>query len=174
MFQLTKLIRPTKAIKQMCNRPVLNGASKKANEPICINYQPGKQEWMWCTRLLCLRCTRPLFLQCALRFQRLLLLSKWISSLQDLLPLFGAWDHSSCNAHWAYKTYFLYCKSTASLQGLSRLPKSCGLPNRLIAHNHQIAQSLFARIERTQGYSTTKKSKPRFFGFFSQFLTKVW
>ena len=32
MFQLIEPIRPTKAIKQMRDRPILNGASKKANE----------------------------------------------------------------------------------------------------------------------------------------------
>ena len=51
-------------------------------EPVCIDYQPRKQEW--------LRCTRLLSLQCAL-------------SLRDLLPLFGVWDHYSCGVHWAYK-----------------------------------------------------------------------
>ena len=37
---------------------------------------------LWCTRLLFLR---------------------YALSLQDLLPLFGAQDHSSCGVHWAYK-----------------------------------------------------------------------
>ena len=42
--QLTEPIRPTKAIKQMRDQLIQNGAHKKAErtEPGCIDYQPGK------------------------------------------------------------------------------------------------------------------------------------
>ena len=50
------------------------------NEPVCINYQSGKQEWLWC--LPSLRCTRLLSLQCVL-------------SLQDLLPLLQEYTKST-------------------------------------------------------------------------------
>ena len=61
-----------------------------------------------------------------------------------LLPLSGEYQ--------AYKTYFLYCKSTPSLQSFPKPLKSWGLPDRLIAHNNWIAWSLSARVERVQGY----------------------
>ena len=62
-------------------------------------------------------------------------------------PLFGAREHFPCDAHWAYKgyylspdkhqaykTYYLYFQSTLrSLQGLPRPPRSCGSPERLVA-----------------------------------------
>ena len=99
-------------------------------EPVCIDYQPGKQEWLW--YLLSLWCTRPLSLWCAL-------------SLQKLLPL-------STGEHQAYETYYLYCKSIPSLQSFPRPSRSCGLPDRLIARNNRIAWSLSAKIERIQGY----------------------
>ena len=68
--------------------PIQNSTSKKVKEPelVYIDYQPGKKEW--------LRYTRLLFLQ-------------YVFSLQDLLPLSDAWDHSFYNAHRAYKGYYL-------------------------------------------------------------------
>ena len=108
------------------------------NEPVCIDYQPGNQEWLWC--LLSLWCTRlpsfwytkPLFLQCALSLQRLLHLSGWISSLQDLLPLLP--EHTK--------------KFTRSLKTTKKLRVTWPLDS----HSNWITWTIFARVERIQGY----------------------
>ena len=81
--------------------------------------------------------------------------------------------HSPCNAHWAYKIYYLYYKEYIKSTGCPKTTKKLRLTNRLIAHNNQIAQPPSAGVERTQGYFTTKKSEPRSFGFLPQFSTRV-
>ena len=55
---------------------------------------PAKREWLWCTRLL--------FLRYALSLH----------------------SHSSSDLHWAYKTYYLYCKCTPNLHGLVEPPRT--------------------------------------------------
>ena len=94
-------------------------------------------------------------------------------------------EHSFCNAHWAYKscylslgkyqaykTYYLYFKSTPSLQGLLEPLKTLRVTWPLGSHSNWIVWTSFAGVECTQGYFTPKKSKPRFFNFLPQFSTR--
>ena len=53
------------------------------------------------------------------------------------------------------------------------LQKRYGLPGCLVATISKSLQTPSAGIEPTQGYSTTKKSEPKSFGFFLQFPTRV-
>ena len=59
----------------------------------------------------------------------------------------GSQDHFSCNAHWAYKGYYLFSGKYQAYMVLPSLQERYG--DRLIAHNNQIAWPLSARIERT-------------------------
>ena len=94
-----------------------------------------------------------------------------LSTRQTRMTVVYKVGHSLYNVHWAYKgcyfspgeyqaykTYHLYFKSTASLQSLPRPSKSCGSPDRLIAHNNWIAWPPFVGVKLIQGYFTTKKS----------------
>ena len=64
---------------------------------------------------------------------RLLPLSGWISSLQDLLPLFGAWDHSPYGAHWAYKGCYLFLSKYQAYTVLWNFQECYSSPGRLVA-----------------------------------------
>ena len=130
VFQPTK---PIKVLKQKHSWSGINGASKKANESVCIDYQPGKQEWLWCTRRPSLRYTRPLFLRCVLRLQRLLPLFRWTSSLRDLLSLFGAWDHSLYSIRWAYKGCYFSLREYEAYTVLWNLQECYNSPGHLVA-----------------------------------------
>ena len=85
----------------------------------------------------------PLFLWCAL--------SLWDWLYQWCTPSLQGY-YLSLGEYQAYKTYYLYFESTPSLQSLSKLPKTCSLPDCVITHNNQIARPLSTKVERVQGY----------------------
>ena len=154
--QLTEPIRPTKAIKQMRDRPIYIGTSKKW---ACLHWLPTRQ-----TRIaivltfssvhgVALSLVHEVTLSAmCIKPTKLLPLSGWISSLQDLLSLLPENTKKSTRSP----------KTTKKLQ----------LTWPLDSHSIWIAWTPSAGVERTQGYPTTKKSEPQSFGFLFQFLTK--
>ena len=80
----------------------------------------------------------------------------------------GSRDHFLCNAHWAYKGCYLSLGEYQAYTFLQNPQKHYS--NRLIAQNNQIARPLFAGVERTQAYSTTKKMRALIFRFSSPVL----
>ena len=135
---------PSRSLNKSAGNQLQNGANKKAKELSLSLFASiinpankdgcgvrGARSW-------------PLSLRCALSLQDSLY--RWCTpTLQGC--------YLSPGEHQAYETYYLYFQSTPrSLQGLPRPPRSCGSPDRLIAHNNGIAQPPSARVERVQGY----------------------
>ena len=134
---------PSRSLNKSAGNQLQNGANKKAKELSLSLFasiiNPANKDGYG------VRGARgwPLSLHCALSLQDSLY--RWCTpTLQGC--------YLSPGQHQAYETHYLYFKSTPSLQSLPRLPKSCGSPDRLVAHNNRIARSLSARVKRVQGY----------------------
>ena len=95
MFQLTE---PIKVLKQKCSQSAQKSASKKATkiEPIYINYQLGKQEWLQYIKQFSFWYTKSLFLQCILNIKPLGLTSFTLRAYQ-VYRVFQ--DHQKAAAH---------------------------------------------------------------------------
>ena len=85
--------------------------------------------------------------------------------------LFNAQDHFPYNAQWAYKDCYLSLSKHQAYTISQNFQKRFN--DRLIAHNNRIARLSSIGVERTQGYSTPKKSEPWSFGFPPQLPTRV-
>ena len=125
--QVFQLVKHIKVLKQERKQSTIQSVNKKGkrNEPEpSIDYQPSKEEWLWCTR-----CTR-------------------LATFHAMhIEPIKAFTFLQINIKFTRPTY-LYFESISSLQGLPRPPRSCGSPDRLIAHNNQIARPPSARVER--------------------------